>query len=244
MKEKLLKTLIIGVLSLSSCNHQNNQPFQTKTISQLKNNISISGRNYNSLIRAQQPTWEDIKNQNYNSPRNLEEIATLLRSYTYVPDEIRWPVGEIYGKNNDYWWPAKETLTERAGDCEDFAILGAYISSNLGYIPKMIIIYNNEEGHALTLLEKNTPKGKKYGLIEQGRLIPPQYKSIDSLLKNAPILLDPLISDNEEKYILYNLYTFDKKDKRWQTSKENLAKTIKRPKDKVAWLGKLKDENK
>lgn len=145
--------------------------------------------------------WEEI---NSWKPNSLEEISLYL--------------GEIKDAEDvwDYWKSPKKTVEDKKGDCEDKAILGAYLSEKLGYQPKILCMSESVMGikgfgHVVTLLEKETSEGTKYRIIDGEKLYPKNYDSIDSFVKDLA-------------YPHYKTIDLNSKDINWREGKGNLKK--------------------
>ena len=84
----------------------------------------------------------------------INKVNTLLNQYRYVSDK------KLYGEKQ-HWATANEFFSNKAGDCEDFAIMKALVLSRAGVLTKNLYIHayrlKNGEAHA-TLIVK-TKKG-------------------------------------------------------------------------------------
>lgn len=103
-------------------------------MNKLFKNIVLSGILISSSFY---PYW--IQN-----PYNLEKW--LKNNFTYQSEET------------DYWKTPKETLKDKGGDCEDFAIFNKYILKDLGYKAHLIILTKDEDktAHAICVfIEKD-----------------------------------------------------------------------------------------
>lgn len=131
----------------------------------------------------------------YNLPEGINSPRTLSRwminSLTYQADKV----------GVDYWKTPEETLIEKGGDCEDFAILAMTILKDLGYEAHLVILFPREgdSGHAVCVFKY---KGKdRYGVIDNQYLL-------DYWLYNTPADIFKLYS-KEYSQALYT--TFEKK---------------------------------
>jgi len=80
----------------------------------------------------------------------LEDLAIKYRT---LPQACRWVVRNIKYTGdqdkhgvNDYWQAPQETFDSQTGDCEDIAVLMAYIGDLLNYHTKIYVIQYWEGG--------------------------------------------------------------------------------------------------
>ena len=117
----------------------------------------VTENDYNEAfsIREQRTTFDMIS---LVDPENkfVMEIASHMQS----PDDVLSFVKKhivsakdtaTYGIS-EHWATPTETLFNRAGDCEDSAILVASILSAMGYDPMLLIIKAEPTGHVAVLL--------------------------------------------------------------------------------------------
>lgn len=135
-------------------------------------NLGLEGRVINDGIKIN-IDWNNINRGvvDLSTPENISQYLFACLNYRTEPVEK--------------WQSAKETIDKGYGDCDDFAILGAYHAEKLSYSPKVLLLWcsNRNIGHALTLLEKKTEKGKKYGYISRSGSVNPEYESIEKLME-------------------------------------------------------------
>ena len=83
--------------------------------------------------------------------KDPEEISLWITfNIKYVSDQEKWGM-------EDYWQSPTETLTQNkegkyTGDCEDYAILAYACMKKLGYKPKIFIMYEKQNAHAVCLV--------------------------------------------------------------------------------------------
>lgn len=79
--------------------------------------------------------------------KDPEELSIWIAfNIKYIDDLEKWGI-------EDYWQSPSETLESKTGDCEDYAILAYACMKKLGYHPKVFILYNNTDAHALCLVK-------------------------------------------------------------------------------------------
>jgi hypothetical protein len=146
--------------------------------------------------------WDSIEK---NPPANFQEVEHYIQYDLFYKSE-----------RGDCWNSAKKAIEKGYGDCEEIATAGAYLAEKLGYPPKLLnLVEQKDGGHVVTLLEKQTENGIKYGAIEKTDLIEPEYNSIDEVVNK----LGSLIGANYGYYSILDLNSFDKN---WRTSSRNL----------------------
>lgn len=182
LREKIVRAGLIGVLAFSGCGPRRTQtvpehemkplplqPVNTLMVKERSSskNVIINGRR--SEIR---PTWQEVQDKKINS---LDEILFYLNSVVETADD----------KLDDYWQSAKATIERGKGDCEDFAILGAYLGEKLGYEPILLDLREayEKEMHIVTLLKQKTPAGERYGAVNMFYAVPPECNSIEEVVE-------------------------------------------------------------
>jgi hypothetical protein len=96
-------------------------------------------------------------------------VAGILISAPLYPNTIKTPqdLGNWLEANftyqaekGEYWKTPEETVRDKGGDCEDFAILADYILKDLNYKSKIIIITgiidNKFSGHAICVFKNQS----------------------------------------------------------------------------------------
>lgn len=85
--------------------------------------------------------------------------APLYPSYIKTPQDLgKWISNSFtYQKEEvDYWKTPEETVKDKGGDCEDFAILAKKILKDLGYEPHLVVLRTTLKAHAICVFkEKN-----------------------------------------------------------------------------------------
>lgn len=130
----------------------------------------------------------------YILPEGIDSPRTLSR---WMIANLQYQDEEI-----DYWKTPEETLFDKGGDCEDFAILSMTILRDLGYEAHFVALLPREEGkagHAICIFKY---KGQdRYGVIDNQYLLDYwQYNTPEDLFK---------LYSKEYKQALF--VTFDKK---------------------------------
>jgi len=103
------------------------------------------------------------------TPRDLS--IWLKENFTYQKEAL--------GK--DYWKTPKETIKDKGGDCEDFAILTQHILKKLGYNAQFIVIeyYEKSSNHAICIVKH---KDGTFSYFSNQFYFKTRYKSIPKLL--------------------------------------------------------------
>lgn len=107
---------------------------------------------------------------------NTKEFNPYITSLQDIVDNL-----ELVNYSGDFeedFRSARETREMRRGDCDNTAILGALEAMQLGYKPQLLCVYTVTRGHVVALLEKRG----KFGAIDRGYFIEPEYDSIDELV--------------------------------------------------------------
>ncbi len=88
-------------------------------------------------------------------------VSELYPNYIKTPQDIEnWLIAEgFYYKPDktraDQWKTPEQTIKDKGNDCEDYAILTAYILKDLGYKNVMIIaIYGKDLRHGITWFQE------------------------------------------------------------------------------------------
>ncbi len=88
-----------------------------------------------------------------------ERILSLFHqnNIQIIEDYARWLQANItYQKNpTDHWAPPEETLTNRHGDCKDYAFLNAEVLKVFGYKPHIFAMTRRAGNHAVCAFEKD-----------------------------------------------------------------------------------------
>ncbi len=174
--------------------------------------FGCAGGGSNKIISEEQGikmrmSWEQLNGE--AQPKNLQQISECLEScFRYRSDFI------------ENWKSPKKLVMTGRGDCEDFAIAGAYFAEKLGYEPKILIMVNdNNRGHATTLLESKTQSGNFYGLIERNSgEISPSFSSVKRLFdfinsQNKPRLFSKYVVIDLNLYSGWREYEGDLAEK-------------------------------
>lgn len=78
---------------------------------------------------------------------HYNDVALWIRRFSYQSEE----------GNNDYWKTPEETVKDKGGDCEDFALLTKEVLQNLKYKAYFIAVTQKKRGkltrHAITILK-------------------------------------------------------------------------------------------
>jgi len=129
----------------------------------------------------------------------------------------------------DFWQSPYVTVAEKnwKGDCDDISILGAYLSEKIGYEPIILSLWPARgEGHFITLFEKKTNGGIKYGCIDSaGFFHDPSSDSIEKIVK----LINENKSPVEYPYTRFEKIYLNKVNnprKNWRTHKGNLFRLL------------------
>lgn len=94
----------------------------------------------------------------------------MIKSFVYQDEEI------------DYWKTPEETIKDKSGDCEDFAILSKKVLKDLGHKAYVIVLVNKDKSkfsHAVCLFQE---KNKTYSVIDNQYYYSFKYKNWKKLL--------------------------------------------------------------
>ena len=104
-----------------------------------------------------------LKGITYASSKVLISKTKLYPNYIKTPQDIdNWLIAEgfVYKSDKteeDEWKTPEQTVKDKAGDCEDYAVLTAYILEDLGYKNVMIItIYGKDLAHGICWFQEST----------------------------------------------------------------------------------------
>ena len=124
--------------------------------------------------------------------RNLIVAGVLISTPPLFPSSIKNPIelGDWLTSNftyqgeegkNDYWKSPKETIKDKGGDCEDFAILSKHILDKNGYKTYLIAIryHGLDYGHIITLIKH---PDNTYSHFSNMYYLSKRYKNLRSLL--------------------------------------------------------------
>jgi plasmid rolling circle replication initiator protein Rep len=86
-------------------------------------------------------------------------VTSLYPSTIKSPSDLGKWLSESFtyqAEKEDYWKTPEETVKDKGGDCEDFAILAQKVLEDLGYKAYLIILANKEtnKGHAVCLFKE------------------------------------------------------------------------------------------
>ena len=118
----------------------------------------------------------------------------LKNNFTYQSEEV------------DYWKTPEETVKDKAGDCEDYAILSEFVLKDLGYDAWFIVMnprIKGEGGHAITIIRE---KDMTFSFISNTR-----YKRANAI--SWELMLDIYYTDYKavfickRKSVCKNIYT-------------------------------------
>jgi len=84
-------------------------------------------------------TVKDLIKITNNNPSRL--AMWMYHNIWYEKDKTQYGLKE-------YWARPEETLENKKGDCDDFAILAHAVLSKIGYDPKIVGAFNDNDGHA------------------------------------------------------------------------------------------------
>ena len=94
------------------------------------------------------------KNRKYytNLPDPIKSMAADMpnpkKLARWIWLNLNYKTDRVAHRLKDYWQNPLETLHLGTGDCEDYAILGHAVLTELGYNPGIIGVYNAYQGHA------------------------------------------------------------------------------------------------
>lgn len=147
--------------------------------------------------------WFDL--QFYGTPKTEEAIQNFLYQWVmYLPER------------KETWNSPKKTLELGYGDCDEIAILGSWLAEFLGYPPKVLFVTDTKEGHAITLLEKRTEIGVRYGAIQHGYSLYPIFSSIERIVKAINKI-------EKRNYSYYAIIDPSSLNKNWDITNQNLT---------------------
>jgi hypothetical protein len=183
----------------------------------LKNNIISLGLSGLAILSG---CSSNSNNINYASRfKDLESMnfKTILDARDYAIRQVKYK-GDFLSPILDNWNSPKKTLELGNGDCDDNAILGAYVAEKLGYQPKILVVGkdNHSSGHIFTLLEKEDKNQQiLYGGFDFGIFVEPKYSSVEDLVEYLGTM-------SKDKYRRYKVFDLDRLDKNWRTTRKNL----------------------
>ena len=157
LREKLVKAGLITLLAFSGCAPRRSQP-----VPEIERK-PLPLQPINTLMVENKLTWEEVENAKITS---IEDIFKYINKIKYVEDKT------------ENWQSAKTTVERGEGDCEDIAILGAYLGEKLGCKPMLLgldgFLYK-ENGiymiaHTDTLLAREN-SNMKYAAFDKDRSI-------------------------------------------------------------------------
>lgn len=225
---KLNEVFAIGMISFSSLTGCNNSlesyNYNSFSLSNETNKQEAPITDTNDFIIGQKhyfqkliedSSWEALNNK--NKPKKLEEILSLnMWAFEYESD---------YPKDN--WQSPKKTIERQKGDCEDIALVDSYFAKDLGYSPRMIVVYDKsyKNGHALALLEEKKEDSFKYGAIDSMNLIKPNFNSPKELVEYLNTLYDK--DGKKNNFGSYNIFDLNKFKGDWVNTDKDLLKDIK-----------------
>ena len=88
---------------------------------------------------------------------------------------------QVEPEGEDHWKYPKEMVKDKAGDCEDYALLSRHVLKELGYKAYLIGIYYNDgvSAHAITIIRH---KDKTFSYFSNQEYISIRFKSVRELL--------------------------------------------------------------
>lgn len=113
-----------------------------------------------------------IAADNFPSIKTPESLSQwLIKNITY----------ELENGKEDYWKTPQETIKDKAGDCEDMAILTRYILKKKGYKVYIIAIEYKDKSsaHAIAVIKHND---KTYSYFDNQFYISKRFNNITELL--------------------------------------------------------------
>jgi len=109
-----------------------------------------------------------------DSPKDLSNWYE--KSFTYQREALNED-----GSRQDIWKTPKETVDDRGGDCEDFAILSKKILKELGYEAWMLAMYDETNvGHAVCLFREIDGT---YSIMDVRHYVPFKRKDFNTIFK-------------------------------------------------------------
>ena len=151
---------------------------------------------FQTSVLAYNLEQESYKNQGVLvcKPTDISiNIYNLLSSNKIlnINDYINWLQNNITYKfdKNDYWQSPIETIKNKTGDCEDFAILNKAVLNVLGYNATVFIMRNTTSAHAFCIFQDND----RYNMIDNSTLITLNAKSIREIATYLFIATDFVI---------------------------------------------------
>jgi len=112
----------------------------------------------------------------------LVSVPPIYPSYVTTPETLEiWLQDFTYqAEEGDYWKSPKETIRDKGGDCEDFAILVDHVLSDLGYRTFLLAIYfsDGNAGHAVAIVKIEG----QYTLFSENEYFSRKYKNLGDLL--------------------------------------------------------------
>lgn len=80
----------------------------------------------------------------FKTPLDLEKY--LNDNFIYIQDL------------NSYTKNTKELFEDQGGDCEDFAVFNYKVLLEMGYAPQIVVMWNEDKGHAIVFFEEKSGK--------------------------------------------------------------------------------------
>jgi hypothetical protein len=171
--------------------------------------ISLASCNSNNLYSTKRS--EALARADIKKFVDIKDVRDYVEFFTdYQP--------EFMPSMIDFWKSPKKTLEDKGGDCDDKAILMAYLCQKLGYQPKIMSVAQDRinSGHVYTLLERKCEDGKiRYGALDSNTILYPEYDSLEKLIGMINI-------EVSQDYVFYKVYDLNKISKDWANTDKNL----------------------
>ncbi len=137
------------------------------------------------IKRTTIPAWEKLKRE----AKTIDDVNRLVNRYPYKDDYQQF-------KSDEYWQTPFEFLTNRGGDCEDYAITKYYLLREMGYKDadlKIVILKTQDGGGHAVLIVRD---GDRWLLLDN------RYKRVIDVTK-IPEVYTPYWAMNHKKYWTY-----------------------------------------